>query len=170
LGDNLDQAAWVLGFIGVVATVLKAMSGWLCEFIKPTTITAIGLVMQGLGVLIFAFADTTFLQYLSAFVFGTGWGLAYVAATVVLLEHYGREMGSQLLSLVWFFVSLAGFGPFLAGWLSETYGTFAPIYVLYAVIMVLLAIPLYLLRHPASGRAAPGGSNADGRMAVGANV
>jgi MFS family permease len=146
------------------------MSGWLCEFIKPTTITAIGLVMQGLGVLIFAFADTTFLQYLSAFVFGTGWGLAYVAATVVLLEHYGREMGSQLLSLVWFFVSLAGFGPFLAGWLSETYGTFAPIYVLYAVIMVLLAIPLYLLRHPASGRAAPGGSNADGRMAVGANV
>ncbi len=170
LGDNLEQAALVMSFIGLIATVLKAGSGWLCELIKPTTVTAIGLVLQGVGVLIFAFAGTAFLQYLSALVFGTGWGLAYVAATVVLLDHYGRDLGSQLLSLVWFFVSIAGIGPFAAGKIAEVYGTFAPIYVIYAVFMVLLAVPVLLLRRPAqSGLAAPSSSDKD-RLVAGAST
>ncbi|HLG86642.1 MAG TPA: MFS transporter [Alphaproteobacteria bacterium] len=159
LGDNLEQAALVLSFIGAVATVLKAASGWLCELIKSTTVTAAGLVMQGVGVFIFAIAHSDFLQYLSALVFGVGWGLAYVAATVVLLDHFGRDMGSQLLSIVWFFVSVAGLGPFAAGWIADTYGTFAPVYVIYAIFMVLLAVPVLSLPRPAQSGLAPSRSN-----------
>jgi MFS family permease len=149
LGDNPQQAAFVLGAIGAIATLVKLGSGWLCEIMKPVTVTAIGLILQAIGMFIFGFADSTFLQYASAAIFGTGWGLSYVAGTVVLLEFFGRDIGSQLLSFVWFIVSVAAAGPIAAGVIGDTYGTFAPIYVLYAGAMVVLSIPIFLMRRPA---------------------
>ena len=149
LGDSPRQAAFVLGAIGAIATLVKFGSGWLCEIMKPPTVTAIGLIMQAIGMFVFGFADSTFLQYASAAIFGTGWGLSYVAGTVVLLEYFGRDIGSQLLSFVWFIVSAAAAGPIAAGLIADNYGTFAPIYVLYAGAMVVLSIPIFLMRRPA---------------------
>lgn len=149
LGSDPRQAAFVLGAIGAIATLVKAGSGWLCELMRPSVITAIGLILQGLGMLLFAFAASTSLQYASAVAFGVGWGLSYVAGTVVLLEYFGRDVGSQLLSFVWFIVSIAGLGPIAAGIIADTYGTFAPIYVIYAAMMALLAVPIFLMRRPA---------------------
>ncbi len=149
LGDTTQKAAFVMGMIGAIATLVKFGSGWLCEIMRPAVVTAIGLLMQALGMFIFAYADTTVLQYASAAAFGTGWGLSYVAGTVVLLDYFGRDLGSQLLSFVWFIVSAAAVGPIAAGLIGDNYGTFAPIYVLYAGMMILLSIPIFLMRRPA---------------------
>jgi MFS family permease len=148
LGDSPSEAAFVLGAIGAIATLVKFGSGWLCEIMKPVTVTAIGLLMQAAGMFIFGFADSTVLQYTSAAIFGTGWGLSYVAGTVVLLEYFGRDIGSQLLSFVWFIVSVAAAGPIAAGLIADNYGTFAPIYVLYGGMMMILSIPIFLMRPP----------------------
>jgi predicted MFS family arabinose efflux permease len=150
LGDTPQEAAFILGVIGAVATLVKFGSGWLCEVMKATTVTAAGLVLQGIGMLAFGFADTSFLQYLSALAFGSGWGLSYVAGTVVLLEFFGRDVGSQLLSFVWFIVSFAAAGPIAAGLTADNYGTFAPIYVVYGGAMFILCLPVLTMRRPAS--------------------
>ena len=148
LGDGTQKAAFVMGMIGAIATVVKFGSGWLCEIVNPVLVTAAGMLMQALGMFIFAHADTTVLQYASAAAFGTGWGLSYVAGTVVLLDYFGRDLGSQLLSFVWFIVSTAAAGPIAAGLIGDNYGTFAPIYLLYAAMMVVLSIPIFLMRRP----------------------
>jgi len=147
-GDTPQNAAFVLGLIGAIATVFKFASGWLCEIVKPPVVTAIGLVLQAGGMALFGFADSTALQYASAIAFGTGWGLSYVAGTVLLIEFFGRDIGSQLLSCVWFIVSVAAFGPIAAGFFGDNYGTFAPIYVIYGVMMALLAFPILVMRRP----------------------
>src|SRR5207248_1500454 len=92
---------------------------------------------------------STALQYTSAIAFGTGWGLSYVAGTVLLIEFFGRDIGSQLLSCVWFIVSVAAFGPLAAGFFGDNYGTFAPIYVIYGAMMAVLAFPILVMRRPA---------------------
>ena len=148
-GDTPQKAAFVLGMIGAIATVFKFASGWLCEIVKPPVVTAVGLVLQAAGMALFGFADTTVLQYASAIAFGTGWGLSYVAGTVLLIEFFGRDIGSQLLSCVWFIVSVAAFGPVAAGFFGDNYGTFAPIYVIYGAMMALLAFPILVMRRPA---------------------
>jgi MFS family permease len=135
--------------IGAIATVFKLGSGWLCEIVRPPVVTAIGLVLQAVGMVIFGFADTTTLQYASAIAFGTGWGLSYVAGTVLLIEFFGRDIGSQLLSCVWFIVSVAAVGPIAAGFFGDNYGTFAPIYVIYGAMMAGLALPILVMRRPA---------------------
>jgi len=148
-GDTPQQAEFVLGLIGAIATVFKFGSGWLCEIMRPPVVTAIGLVLQAAGMVIFGFADSTALQYASAITFGTGWGLSYVAGTVLLIEFFGRDIGSQLLSCVWFIVSVAAVGPLGAGFFGDNYGTFAPIYVIYGAMMALLAFPILVMRRPA---------------------
>jgi MFS family permease len=147
-GDTPQKAAFVLGMIGAVATIFKFGSGWLCEVVRPPVVTAIGLVLQAAGMALFGFADTIPLQYASALTFGTGWGLSYVAGTVVLIDFFGRDIGSQLLSCVWFIVSVAAFGPIAAGYFGDNYGTFAPIYVLYGAMMAILVFPILIMRRP----------------------
>lgn len=143
-----DAAAFILSAVGLVATLVKAFAGRMCESFKPSYITAWGIVLQAVGMLAFAFAGTLTMQTVAVVAFGTGWGLSYVAGTVVLLDYFGNVTGSKILSFVWFIVSFAALGPPAAGLIADNYGTFAPIFVIYTVLLVLLAIPIFAMRPP----------------------
>ena len=149
LGATPTGAALVLSAIAITATVVKGISGRLCEKVAPPLLLAVGLVLQAIGCVILGVANTTLLQYASALVFGTGWGLAYVAATVVLLDYFGLATGSKILSIVWLLTTVAAAGPMLAGMIADRYGTFAPIFDLYAVMLLVIAVPIFTMRDPA---------------------
>jgi MFS family permease len=143
-----DAAAFILSAVGLVATLVKAVAGRMCESFKPSSITAWGIILQAVGMLAFAFAGTLTMQTVAVVAFGTGWGLSYVAGTVVLLDYFGNVTGSKILSFVWFIVSFAALGPIAAGLIADNYGTFSPIFVIYTVLLVLLAIPIFAMRPP----------------------
>ncbi|MDB5395854.1 MAG: transporter [Rhodospirillales bacterium] len=148
LGATPDGAAFVLSAISITATAVKAFAGWMCEKISPPHIAAAGLILQAIGTCMLGFADSTTLQYSSAIIFGMGWGLTYVAGTVVLLDYFGGPVGSRILSIVWLLVSVAAAGPAAAGMIADRYGTFSPIFVVYAVMLTALSIPIFLMRRP----------------------
>jgi MFS family permease len=149
LGATPTGAALVLSAIAITATLVKGISGRLCEKVAPPLLLAAGLVLQAIGCVILGVANTTVLQYASAVVFGTGWGLAYVAATVVLLDYFGLVTGSKILSIVWLLTTVAAAGPMAAGMIADRYGTFAPIFDLYAVMLLVIAVPIFTMRDPA---------------------
>ena len=149
LGATPSGAAFVLSAIAITATAVKGIAGRLCEKVAPPLLLSAGLVLQALGCLILAVASTPFLQYGSAIVFGTGWGLAYVSATVVLLEYFGVATGSKILSIVWLLTTVAAAGPMLAGMIADRYGTFGPIFDLYAGMLLIIAVPIFMMREPA---------------------
>lgn len=149
LGATPSGAAFVLSAIAITATAVKGIAGRLCEKIAPPFLLSAGLVLQALGCLILGVASTPLLQYGSAVIFGTGWGLAYVSATVVLLEYFGVLTGSKILSIVWLLTTIAAAGPMLAGMIADRYGTFAPIFDLYAGMLLIIAVPIFLMREPA---------------------
>jgi MFS family permease len=148
LGATPTGAALVLSAIAITATVVKGISGRLCEKVAPPLLLAGGLVLQAVGCVILGVANTALLQYLSALVFGTGWGLAYVAATVVLLDYFGLATGSKILSIVWLLTTVAAAGPMAAGMIADRYGTFAPIFDFYAVMLLVIAVPIFTMREP----------------------
>jgi MFS family permease len=145
-----DAAAFILSAVGLVATIVKALAGRMCESFRPSHITAWGILLQAVGMLAFAFAGTLTMQAVAVIAFGTGWGLSYVAGTVVLLDYFGHVTGSKILSFVWFFVSFAAVGPIAAGAIADNYGTFAPIFLIYTVLLIILAIPIFAMRAPAN--------------------
>jgi MFS family permease len=141
-------AATILSVIAITATLVKGVAGRLCESVPSPHVLAYGMVLQAAGNVLLAFASTPTLQYSAAIVFGIGWGLAYVAGTVVLLDYFGPAVGSKILSVVWLMTTVAAAGPLAAGIIADRYGTFSPIFNVYAVLLLALAIPIYLMREP----------------------
>ena len=110
MGVSPAAAAFVLSAIAVTATFVKGAAGRVCELVTPTTILSAGQLMQAAGCVMLAYASNPVLQYASAFTFGTGWGLAYVSGTVVLLDYFGPDTGPQILSIVWLLTTVAAAG------------------------------------------------------------
>jgi MFS family permease len=158
LGGTAVTASYILGGIGLVATFVKALSGWLSEKMPPSIIVATGLTLQSAGHVMLAFAATPLLQYGAVFVFGTGWGLAFVAGTIVLLDYFGSLTGSKILSVVWLLTSAAAVGPIAAGAIADAFGTFAPIFLIYAILLLVLAVPILLMRRPVNRAGAAAGA------------
>ena len=148
LGASPVIAAQVLSVIAITATLVKGVSGKICEMISSTAVLALGLAVQALGNLVLAFASSPTLQYAAAVIYGVGWGLSYVAGTVVLLDYYGRITGARILSVVWLITTAAAAGPAAAGYIADHTGGFSPIFLIYAGALALLTVPVWLMRQP----------------------
>jgi MFS family permease len=148
LGTTPAFAAFILSLVALVATLFKGVSGRLSEIIRPSRILAAGLILQAIGDVAFSNGAATVNAYVFAGAFGMGWGLSYVAANVLLLEYFGRDVGARILSVVWMISTLAAAGPVAAGIIADRYGTFGPIFSVYAVLLIVAALPIFLMRAP----------------------
>lgn len=154
-GGTAPFAAMVLSLVALCTTLTKGATGWLCERVTPSRLLALGIALQGAGMLAFAFAGHDLMAYLFILAFGIGWGVAYVAATVVLLNYFGTAIGSRILAIVWLLTTVAAAGPVVAGAIDDHFGTFSPIFEAFAVMQLLLALPLARLRQPVLVKTAP---------------
>jgi MFS family permease len=150
LGTTPAFAAFILSLVALVATLFKGVSGRLSEIVRPSRILAAGLVLQGIGDVAFSSGAAAVNAYIFAGAFGMGWGLSYVAANVLLLDYFGRDVGARILSVVWMISTLAAAGPVAAGIIADRYGTFGPIYSVYAALLLVAALPIFLMRAPVS--------------------
>jgi MFS family permease len=148
LGTTPGFAAFILSLVALVATLFKGVAGRLSENIRPSRLLATGLVLQSIGDVAFSSGGSATGAYVFACAFGIGWGLSYVAANLVLLEYFGRDVGSRILSVVWMVSTLAAAGPVAAGMIADHLGTFSPIFVVYAVLLIALSVPIFLMRTP----------------------
>ena len=148
MGASPAFAAQILGVIAITATLVKGVAGKICESVASTAVLAAGLLVQAGGDVILAFADGPALQYAAAVTYGLGWGLAYVAGTVVLLDYFGRGTGSRILSVVWLVTTVAAAGPVGAGMIADHTGSFSPIFLIYAGALMVLSVPVWLMRQP----------------------
>lgn len=148
LGGTPAIGAMLLSTIAITATLVKGGAGRLCEIIAAPTLLAGGLALQALGSLALAVADSLLLRSAAAVSFGTGWGLAYVSGTVVLIDYFGPTTGSKILSIVWLLTTVAAAGPLAAGMIADQTGSFALIFRIFAALLLVLAVPIYFMRVP----------------------
>jgi MFS family permease len=147
-GDTPAAAALVLSAMGITATLIKGGAGRLCELVPTRAVLAGGLLLQAFGSLLLGTPLGAAQQYSGALVFGTGWGLSYVAGTVILLDDFGKRTGARILSVVWLFTTVAAAGPLAAGMIADRFGSFLPMFRIYAGLLVLLALPVAIRRAP----------------------
>ena len=105
-------------------------------------------MFQALGVIIFASASSQSSIFAFALAFGIGWGLAFLAANVLLLEYFGPGTGSQLLAMTYMFSTIAAAGPVAAGATADHFGTYAPVFYLLAALLMILALPMAIMAKP----------------------
>lgn len=147
-------AAWALGALSFTGTLMKGVTGHLCESRSPKAFVVLGLLFQAAGCALLVVATTTVVAFAAAVIFGAGWAFALVAGWVVLMRYFGGPTGARILATVQLITTVGAAGPIGAGLIADRWGTFTPIFGLYAIVLFALVLPVALMRPPVPSRTA----------------
>jgi MFS family permease len=145
LGWSPDYAARILGLQGLVGSIATGVSGWLTARYEARLILAAGLLAEAAGTLLLAFAHSLWMTYAFVPVFGIGWSVTSLAATVLLMRIFGGTSGAAALSMVWMLAGFATAGPSIAGLMADATGNFVAPLTLFGLILVPVAFAALLM-------------------------
>ncbi len=149
IGVSAALAATALGVQGLVSTVGRLFAGVLGDRIEPRLLLAAGLTCEMIALAVLATATTTWQVYVFAVFFGTGWGLAYVAAPTLIANYFGRRNYAALFATMGLAVTAVGaLGPVAAGAVSDLTGSYAGAFYAYSVVAALAVLAMLLVRPP----------------------
>jgi MFS transporter, OFA family, oxalate/formate antiporter len=147
-GVAADVAGAVLSLQALVSVVARGVGGGLGERIDPRTLTAAALGLLALGVGELALSHGGFSMFTYAAAVGAGYGLNYLAATVLLLNYFGRGKNLELFSTMCLISTVAALGPVLAGRIKDMSGDFAPAFWVIAAITTVTLVAVTAMRPP----------------------
>ena len=124
----------LLGVLGRVA------GGWIGDRVDPRWLVMAGLAAMIGGICALALARGGSLMIVYAAGVGFGYGLNYLAATVLLLKAFGRRRNLELFSTLCLVSTVASVGPVLAGRVRDLTGGFAPVFWLFAGLTTLVLV------------------------------
>jgi len=140
----------------IFISIFGRLSASLGDLMTPSKVLSIALLIEGIGITGFLFAQTPALGYISLVLVGIGYGAGYVGISVVFTDYFGRRAfagttGTRFLigGTVGFFV------PGLAGKVADTTGSFVPAFVALAVLCLIGAITAFMCPTPTHKSADP---------------
>ena len=153
-GVAAAAAAGALSLQAAVSVAGRAAGGWLGERVDPRRLVMAALALLIAGLLALAGARGAATVGVYAVAVGAGYGLNYLAATVLLLNYYGRERNLELFSTTCLISTLASAGPLLAGRLKDSTGGFAPAFLVIAALTAAVLVAVALMKPPRAPAAA----------------
>ncbi|MCH8229588.1 MAG: MFS transporter [Chloroflexi bacterium] len=125
----------------------KLAFGRASERITARIATVISVLLQAIGVLMIASADTQVLLWVGIFVFGLGFGGLGALIVLVVQEAFGMKEFGGIMGVVQVGMIVSGAGaPFLAGALHDSTGSFDSTFLIIAGIFVIGIVALLLAR------------------------
>ena len=81
-------------------------------------------------------------------VIGIGYGLTFFAASILLLDYFGRGPYLELFATVNLISTVGAVAPTLAGLARDRLGAFAPFFVVLAGLVALVTLAVAMMRPP----------------------
>lgn len=149
-GVAAHVAAGALSLQALISAGARAMGGVIGEKVEPRflVIFALAAVAVGIGALTLAHGYPMMALYVLGV--GVGYGLSNLAATVLLLNYFGREKNLELFSLMCLVSTLAAAGPWLGGLARDRLGGFDAAFWLFAGLAAAMMVAVWLMRPPIS--------------------
>lgn len=148
LGFTTLAASAILG-VRVGASLFGRLSGSLGDFMAPTRVLALALLLTAVALSFFVSASSAVVAYPCVFAIGVGYGLAYTSEVVVFGWFFGRAafVGSTGARL--FLIGIIGaLGPALAGAAADRTGSYAGTLWTCSVLAILGAASIWFCRPP----------------------
>jgi MFS family permease len=148
-GVSAATAADILSFEALIGAAVSAVGGLAGERVSPRVLLIVCLVCLIGGMTALAFAHGPALMVVFAVGVGIGFGLSFVAATLLLLDYFGRETYLELYSVMCLASTLAALGPALGGWARDAVGGFGGVFLICAAAAFVMLIATGLMKRPA---------------------
>ncbi|USQ95315.1 MFS transporter [Caulobacter sp. RL271] len=156
-GHGPAAGAFAMSLLALTGTLAKGVTGALSEKVNPKLLLVWGLALQCAAMLLLCVAGTPALAYVSALLFGVGWGLSWLSAHVLLLRYFGGAIAGEMVAMATMATTLAVIGPLVAGWSADTTKSFTPVFLAFAGLLAMAVVVTALfLRPPAPARRADG--------------
>jgi MFS family permease len=127
IGISRETSGWVAMALQLMTIAGRLSFGWFGDRFDKRRVTAIGMALLGLSMIMFNYVHATGIWLMITFiiVFGIGYGGPVPMTAALIREYFGRVRLGTILGLssgVLYFGSLIG--PPLAGWIYDTYGSY----------------------------------------------
>jgi len=148
LGFTPLAASAILG-VRVGSSLFGRLSGSLGDFMAPTRVLALALLISAVGLSVFVSASSAVVAYPCVFAIGVGYGLAYTSEVVVFGWFFGRAAFVGTTGVRLFLIGVIGaLGPVLAGAAADRTGSYAGTLWSLAALAVLGAASIWFCRPP----------------------
>jgi MFS family permease len=146
LGLSTTQAAGVLSTIGAVSMAGRFTAGIAIDRIGSKPIMAICLLILITALLWLQVADSLWMLYLFASVYGVAHGAFFTAISPIVAEVFGITSHGAIFGIVVFFGTVGGaIGPIVAGQMFDITGSYTMVFIMITLISVVgLCLILFL--------------------------
>ena len=145
-------AAVIAGSMVSVEALLNSAArltgGIVSRFVRAKTLLAVALTSLVIGLLALTAARDLPMMLFYAGGIGIVFGLANFAATILLLDYFGRGAYLELFSAVNLIGTVGAVAPTLAGIARDRIGTFTPFLIGLAVLVALVMLAVVMMRPP----------------------
>jgi MFS family permease len=141
-------AAAMLSFEALVGAILAVVGGVIGEKVGPKVLLIVSLVALVVGMTALAEARGYTLMLVYALGVGIGYGLSFLASTVLLLNYFGKRPNLELYSLMCLISTSAAIGPAFGGWARDTLGSFSGMFLLCAAVTFAMLVATLFLSPP----------------------
>ena len=135
----------VEAFIGAGVAIVGGVIG---EKVSAKTLLAVSLAALVVGMTALAFAHGFVLMGIYALGIGVGYGLSFLASTMLLLNYFGKRANLELYSIMSLISTLAAVGPAIGGWARDTLGGFAGVFLLCSLATLLMLAATVFMSPP----------------------
>ena len=148
-GMSLSAAGTVVLTYTVVALPTQFVSGYFADRLPKTIMIFAFLMLQGTAILIIALADSVFMAYTFAVMYGIGFGGRSPLTTAIRSDYFGRKAFATIMGLSQLPMNIGMIGaPLFAGYMFDTTGTYIVPFTTFAALTCLGAALMLFVKKP----------------------
>jgi MFS family permease len=147
-GISAKAAAEMLSLEALIGAGISVVAGVLGEKVGAKILLVIALAALVAGMTGLAEARGYGLMLVYAVGVGIGYGMSFLASTLLLLSYFGKRANLELYSIMCLISTLAAVGPAFGGWARDTLGSFSGMFLLCAALTFLMLLAAVFLRPP----------------------
>ena len=133
---------------GLVNSGARLAGGILTRFVGAKTLLAVSLASLIVGLLALSTARDVPMMLVYAAGIGIGYGLTFFAASILLLDYFGRGPYLELFATVNLIATVGAVAPTLAGLTRDQTGTFTPFFMGLSALVALVLLAVIAMRRP----------------------
>jgi MFS family permease len=147
-GVSANAAAVMLSLEALIGVGVAIVGGVLGEKVSAKTMMIICMAAVSMGMIALAEAHGWALMLVYAVGVGIGYGLSFVAPTLLLLNYFGKRANLELFSIMCLLSTVAALGPWFGGWARDALGSFEDMFLLCSGVTLVMLLATISMKPP----------------------
>lgn len=147
-GFSMTIAVSLLSAMAFVNAFSRFIGGAAGEWLEPKKLLIGSLIIMVLGVIFLSIATSWLWLILFVLCVGIGYGMTFLASSVLLSNYFGRGPYLELFSVVNLISTIACLAPFIAGAVKDYTHSFTPAFLIIAAPVIVILMLTLMMRPP----------------------